>query len=83
MPIVFGVTMSKYAKNDNTLSAAINSNFYSLEAEQSLLGCALIDSRTVQDILLNLTEEDFYSPANKIVFASMRDMQVIFLKPVC
>lgn len=66
--------MSKYAKNDNTLSAAINSNFYSLEAEQSLLGCVLIDSRTVQDILLNLTEEDFYSPANKIVFASMRDI---------
>jgi replicative DNA helicase len=66
--------MSKTAKNDNTMATVVNSTFYSLEAEQSLLGCALIDNRTVQDILLNLTEEDFYSPANKIIFNSMREI---------
>ncbi len=66
--------MSKSAKNDNTMATVASSAFYSLEAEQSLLGCALIDNRTVQDILLNLTEEDFYSPSNKIVFSSMREI---------
>mgnify|MGYP002522638613 FL=1 len=43
----------------------------SLEAEQALLGCVLLDSDAQLDILQKLSAEDFYSEAHKSIFDSM------------
>jgi len=53
------------AKNARTLP-------YSIEAEQSLLGCILLASDMAMEILSNLDEEDFYSAQHKTVVESMK-----------
>ncbi len=53
---------------------SLNTAHYNLDAEQSVLCCALLDDRTVQDVVLDLSEEDFYSPANKTIFCAMHDI---------
>ena len=42
-----------------------------IEAEQSLLGCLLLDKEIQLDILTELTEEHFYSEANKLIFSAL------------
>ena len=44
---------------------------HSTEAEQSVLGCVLIDQNASINILADLKEEDFYVEAHKIIFDSM------------
>ena len=43
----------------------------SLEAEQALLGCILLDNDAQMDIFDKLNAEDFYSEAHKNIYDSM------------
>ena len=43
-----------------------------LEAEQALLGCLLIDIDTQTDILDKLTEEDFYQESHQLIIGAMK-----------
>lgn len=45
---------------------------YSLEAEQSLLGCILIDQELQNEIVTEIEEGDFYREAHKIVCSAMK-----------
>ncbi len=51
----------------------------SLEAEQALLGCILLDNEIQRDILADVQPEDFYSEAHKNIFESM---QKIYMKSI-
>ena len=44
---------------------------HSLEAEQSLLGCLLLDGRIQVEIFSFLKEEDFYAESHKYIFSAM------------
>ncbi len=44
------------------------------EAEQSLLGCILIDDEAANEILSALRSEDFYSKAHQMIFDAMRNI---------
>lgn len=44
---------------------------HSIEAEQSVLGCALIDQDASYSIMSTLKESDFYSETHRLIFASM------------
>ncbi len=44
---------------------------HNIEAEQSVLGCVLIDTNAAINILTDLKVEDFYVEAHKIIFESM------------
>ena len=54
---------------------------HSTEAEQSVIGSMLIDSRTVSDIIGILNAEDFYSTINKSIFETIYSM-FSFAKPI-
>lgn len=45
---------------------------HSVEAEQCLLGCVLVDGEVSLDILSNLSDVDFYSPVHQTVFSAMK-----------
>ncbi len=45
---------------------------YSLEAEQSLLGCILIDQELQNEIVTEIEEGDFYRESHKIVCGAMK-----------
>lgn len=47
---------------------------YSLEAEQSVLGCILFDSDIAADIMGELEADDFYSGSNKLIFEAMNSI---------
>ena len=47
---------------------------HSLEAEQALLGCLLIDSKIQVDVVAFLSEEDFYAESHKIIFSAMLEI---------
>lgn len=49
---------------------------YSVEAEQSVLGCILFDSQLAVDIMSELKGDDFYSEANKIIFEAMNSIYI-------
>ena len=57
---------------DNNLIAKIPP--HSLEAEESLLGCLLIDKDAIIKVADNLTAEDFYRDGHKIIFEAMREL---------
>ena len=44
---------------------------HSLEAEQALLGCLLLDTRIQVEVASFLKEEDFYAESHKHVFRAM------------
>ena len=44
---------------------------HSIEAEQCVLGCALIDQDAAFNIMSTLKEDDFYSQPHKIIFEAM------------
>ena len=44
---------------------------HSLEAEQSLLGCLLLDTRIQVEVAAFLKEEDFYAESHKYIFHAM------------
>ena len=45
------------------------------DAERSVLGSMLIDANALEICLEQLREEDFYVPANAVIFAAMRDIR--------
>ena len=47
---------------------------HSLEAEQALLGCLLLDNRVQTEIASSLKEEDFFVEAHQQVFSAMKEL---------
>ena len=47
---------------------------HNLEAEDAVLGAFLTDADIMADNLAGLSEDDFYSPANRTVFECMKDL---------
>lgn len=45
---------------------------HSLDAEQSLLGCILMDPKVQSDITSSLKEEDFYYEGHKYIYSAMK-----------
>lgn len=45
-----------------------------LEAEQSVLGCAMIDQEAALEIVSKLNPEDFYSESHQIIFDAMKSL---------
>lgn len=45
---------------------------YSLEAEQSLLGCLMIDNEIAADVLGGLDEDDFYAESHKNIIRAIK-----------
>lgn len=45
-----------------------------MEAEQSVLGCILINNEIAMEVISQLQEKDFYSDKNKIVFLAIKDL---------
>lgn len=45
-----------------------------LEAEQSVLGCMMIDDEAAMRILAELSESDFYYEQNRLIFNAMREL---------
>ncbi len=47
---------------------------HSLEAEQSLLGCILLDTQVQLEVTSSLTEDDFYAESHKYIFSAMEEI---------
>ena len=47
---------------------------HNLEAEQSVLGCILIDNELQSELITDLSDGDFYVEAHKDIFKSMCDI---------
>lgn len=47
---------------------------HSLEAEQALLGCLLLDTRIQVEISAFIKEEDFYAESHKYIFSAMQEI---------
>ena len=47
---------------------------HSLEAEQAILGCLLLDTRIQVEVAAFLKEEDFYAESHKHIFSAMEDI---------
>lgn len=47
---------------------------HSLEAEQAVLGCVMIDQDAPVSILNDLKEDDFYTPSHKSIFSCMKTL---------
>ena len=47
---------------------------HSLEAEQAILGCLLLDTRIQVEVAAFLKEEDFYAESHKHIFSTMQDI---------
>ena len=56
-------------------AGVINTLPHVSDAERSVLGSMLIDSGALEVCLEQLHEEDFYVPANAVIFAAMRDVR--------
>lgn len=54
-------------KNTNTMP-------YNLEAEQSILGCILIDNELAAEVLSALNEDDFYTESHKYIIAAFKSV---------
>ncbi|MBR5273178.1 MAG: replicative DNA helicase [Clostridia bacterium] len=57
---------------------------YSLEAEQAVLGCVLIDPACIKSVLLHLKADHFYIPQHKSIFGVIKvlDSQGVNIDPV-
>ncbi len=51
-----------------------NNNPYNLEAEQTLLGCVLIDPEIQLEIVTTLKINDFYVEGHRLIFSAMTDL---------
>ena len=54
---------------------------HSLEAEQALLGCLLLDAKIQLEVASDLKEDDFYAESHKYIFSAM-DMLIKNNQPV-
>ena len=61
-------------KNHSLKSQAFNDMPHSLEAEQALLGCLLLDTKIQVEVAAFLKEEDFYSESHKYIFSAMNEI---------
>ena len=64
--------MQKNTKNNK--EKFFNEMPHSLEAEQSLLGCVLMDPIIQAEIGSQISEEDFYSESHKYIFSAMESI---------
>ena len=60
--------------NEALLNFSIDNLPNDLEAEQSVLGCMLIDLDCVSDVFDSIKEDHFYYPQNRALFASITQM---------
>jgi len=44
-----------------------------IEIEECILGCLLIDHKKVEEVLTSLSEDDFYSDKNKMIFSGIKE----------
>ena len=49
---------------------------YSIEAEQSVLGCILISNTVAVELCGKLQDGDFYSPVHQTIFKAMKDLVI-------
>lgn len=47
---------------------------YNLEAEQSVLGCVLVDLEIQLEIVASLNEDDFFTESDKLIFGAMKEI---------
>lgn len=47
---------------------------HNIETEQSVLGCVMLDNNSGIAVFGGLTEDDFYSPTHKVIFAAMKGL---------
>ena len=47
---------------------------YSLGAEQSFLGCVIVDQEIQLDMLSTIGEEDFYTESHKLIIRAMKEI---------
>ena len=62
------------AKSQSKKSLDMGVMPHSLEAEQALLGCLLLDPRVQVEISAFISEEDFYAESHKYIFHAMKDI---------
>ncbi len=59
---------------DNKLKQNLTEMPHSLEAEQALLGCLLLDTRVQVEVAAFIQEEDFYAESHKYIFSAMESI---------
>ncbi|MCH5161354.1 MAG: replicative DNA helicase [Clostridiales bacterium] len=69
----------KFAKKHPNVQVRETPNSY--EAEIALLGGIMLDAQTATDYIPQLSEDDFYTPANKYVFEAMNGL-FLATKPI-
>ncbi|MCM0158256.1 DnaB-like helicase N-terminal domain-containing protein [Candidatus Nardonella dryophthoridicola] len=64
-----------YNKNNNILINNLynkNNLPYSIEAEQSIIGCLMINNNNFYDVLEKIDSNDFYIYNHKVIFNEMK-----------
>ena len=56
------------------MEANVNNHPYNLEAEQTLLGCILIDGDIQLEIITALKQNDFYVEGHRLIFEAMTEL---------
>ncbi|MCL2061022.1 MAG: replicative DNA helicase [Firmicutes bacterium] len=64
----------KIDKKENHPNLAARIPPHSLEAEQAVLGCVMIDEGAAVSILNDLKSDDFYAPQNRDILAAMQQI---------
>ena len=62
------------AKNAEKQMKLMGDMPHSLEAEQALLGCLLLDNRIQVEVAAFLKEEDFYAESHRYIFSAMEEI---------
>ncbi|MBE5733885.1 MAG: replicative DNA helicase [Clostridiales bacterium] len=62
------------ANNNKEQTKRLGDMPHSLEAEQALLGCLLLDTRIQVEVAAFLKEEDFYAESHKYIFNAMEEI---------
>ena len=62
------------ANNKKTNKNLIGDMPHSIEAEQALLGCLLLDNKIQVEVVAYLKEDDFYAESHRLIFSAMLDI---------
>nr|WP_226799074.1 replicative DNA helicase [Candidatus Annandia pinicola] len=62
----------KFIKKKNKYNLKNNKSYYSIEAEQLLLGCLIIDNKKWNEISNNLVSNDFFSKSHYKIFCEIK-----------
>lgn len=68
------MAFEKKQNNNDKNIAALRAMPNNLEAEQAVLGAIISDSQIANDVVCNLSIDDFYSQVNQIVFAEIKEL---------